>query len=374
MSIGLDLRMNYDKAEQASAEREESTMYKRNVISGVVLASAITLLLGACGSGQSGAPRAGNAGARSSKQVAIRASTLSETGVYADQISLLAKYVEEMAPGRFAFTLLPGEVSVPAADHLDALSKGTLQINFDWEGMYSDKVPAFDVVTGFPGTTRDMADVRELGKRYADLRAKIYAKQNVVLMSITGHPAGTLVATRPLRHIGDLKGRKIGCDSSTAPVFSAFGATTVTLDSGDMYTSLSSGLVDAVEYSSITGAYELGLHEVGKYFIDMRAYPMVPYVYMANKTFWDSLSTADQAILTHASEAVSAALRWDNDYKLLKASADLKQKGVTIISWSDEDVAQWMAKTRELRPKYPQDPDWVEAWRIMDDYRAQMGY
>ncbi len=42
--------------------------------------------------------------------------------------------------------------------------------------------------------------------------------------------------------------------------------------------------------------------------------------------------------------------------------------------WSDEDVAQWMAKTRELRPKYPQDPDWVEAWRIMDEYRAQMGY
>lgn len=287
---------------------------------------------------------------------------------------MLAKFVEEIAPGRFHFTLLPGEVSVPSSEHLDALSKGTLQLNFDWEGMYADRIPAFDVLSGFPGTTRNMGDVRELGKRYAKLREGIYSKNNAVLVSLAGHPAGTMVANKPLRTIADLKGKKIGCDSSTAPVFNAFGATSVTLDAGDMYSSLSSGLVDAVEYSSIAGAYELGLHEVGKYFVDMRAYPVAPMVYMANKQFWDSLSPSDRAILTHASEAVSSILRYDNDYKLMKVSSDLKKKGITILAWSDADVAKWMSKTRQLRPTYPNDPDWVEAWRIMDEYLKEMGY
>lgn len=347
-------------------------MIKRTWIYGAVMLAGMGLFLAGCGSEK---PETSGARAEtSSKQIEIRASTLSESGVYYDQIALLAKYLDEMAPGRFSFTQLPGEVSVPSSDHLDALAKGTLQLNFDWEGMYADKIPAFDVISGFPGTLRNMADVRELGKRYADLRGRIYSKNNVVLLSITGHPAGTLVANKPLAHIEDLKGKKIGCDSSTAPVFSAFGATTVTLDSGDMYSSLSSGLVDAVEYSSIIGAYELGLHEVSKYFIDMRAYPVAPMVYMANKSFWESLSPADQATLTHASEAVSWALRLDDDYKLLKASAELKKKGVTILAWSGQDVAKWMSQTRKIRPTYPGDPDWVEAWKILDEYREEQGY
>lgn len=45
--------------------------------------------------------------------------------MYSDQITLLAKYVNEIAPGRFNFTLLPGEVAVPCSEHLDALATGT---------------------------------------------------------------------------------------------------------------------------------------------------------------------------------------------------------------------------------------------------------
>jgi TRAP-type C4-dicarboxylate transport system substrate-binding protein len=219
-----------------------------------------------------------------------------------------------------------------------------------------------------------MADVWELGKRYAALRERLYSQNNIVPVSISGHPAGTLVSNKPILHVEDLKGKKIGCDGSVAALFNSFGATAVTLEAGDMYSSLSPGLVDAVEFSSIIGAYEMGLHEVGKYFVDMRAYPMCPMLYMANKTFWDSLSPSDRALLTYAAGYVSSLLRYENDYKLQKTIAVLGQKGIVIQTWGDTDVRKWMDRNRELRPAHPENQDWVEAWKIMDAYMKEVGY
>jgi len=107
----------------------------------------------------------------------------------------------------------------------------------------------------------------------------------------------------------DLAGLKIRVTPVYKDIVEALGGTAITTAPGEVYTALERGVVDGYGWP-ITGIFDLGWNERTKYRVDPGFYSAEVSI-LINKTVWDGLSPAQQAVLRKAAdqgEAEAAAV------------------------------------------------------------------
>ncbi len=293
-------------------------------------------------------------------------------------MDLFIQRAEEASGGHLSFTLMPGDTAVPVDEHMDALGSGVFDLNYLAEEYYQKEIPAFYVLNGIPGMLESVADGPRLATLggWDDLRDRLYAQKNSVHVGTRPIAADAIISRVPLNSIDDVKGKKIRSTGFNAEVFTALGASTVFTPQDEVYVSLSSGLVDAAESGNALSQYQMGFQEVAKYWVQ----PDLTNCGMglnlgANADFWKSLSRADQSLIE---VAFASAARTRNDEAMYQIGGILQEiqtkYGVTVIYWSSADLKKWSDAYMELMPKYPEDPFWAEALRLIQDYAKVMGY
>ncbi len=179
-----------------------------------------------------------------------------------------ARYVREMSNGRLDIRVYGAGEIVPAFEVFDAVSQGVAQMGHGAAYYWKGKIPAsvFFTAVPFGMTAQEMNGWLHYGGGI-ELWRKLYAPFGVV--PFAGGSTGVQMAgwfNRELQTRSDLAGLKMRIPGLAGEVFDAAGGTAVRIAGGEIYTSMQTGVIDAVEWVGPYNDRILGLNDVAEYY------------------------------------------------------------------------------------------------------------
>ena len=180
----------------------------------------------------------------------------------------LAREVEAMSNGRLKIRVYGGGEIVPALGVFDAVSQGVADAGHGAAYYWKGKVPSSVFFTAVPFGLNAQETFGWL--HYGgglELWEEAYAPYNLVPMG--GGSSGVQMAgwfNKEINSVDDLVGLKMRIPGLAGEVFTAAGGTSVTLPGSELYTSLQTGVIDALEWVGPYNDRILGFHQVAKYY------------------------------------------------------------------------------------------------------------
>ena len=123
------------------------------------------------------------------------------------------------------------------------------------------------------------------------------------------------------------------------------GFSPVTMSWSEAYTSMNSGIIDAVEVP-LQNIYEQGFYDLGKYVL-MSRHIFNTNTIMANSEFMASLPEATRAIIEEAIKQATEEERIECQAREQKYIESLKEVGVTINEWEADSYSELQGKFSE---------------------------
>ena len=179
-----------------------------------------------------------------------------------------ARRVNEASGGRLRIKVFGAGEIVPAFEVFDAVSRGVAEAGHGASYYWKGKIPAAGCFAAVPGgmTAQEANGWRHYGGGLASWR-ELYAPFGVI--PYAGGSTGVQMAgwfnTR-LNSREDLAGLKMRIPGLAGEVFDAAGGSAVRIAGGEVYTSMQTGVIDAVEWVGPYNDRTLGLMEVGDYY------------------------------------------------------------------------------------------------------------
>ena len=179
-----------------------------------------------------------------------------------------ARYVDAMSGGRLKVKVYGAGEIVPAFEVFDAVAQGVAQAGHGAAYYWKGKIPAsvFFTAVPFGMTAQEMNGWLHYGGGLELWRA-LYAPFGVV--PYAGGSTGVQMAgwfNKELRNASDLNGLKMRIPGLAGEVFDAAGGTAVRISGGEVYTSMQTGVIDAVEWVGPYNDRTLGLHQVAEFY------------------------------------------------------------------------------------------------------------
>ncbi|MDB2364294.1 TRAP transporter substrate-binding protein [Luminiphilus sp.] len=179
-----------------------------------------------------------------------------------------ARRVNEASGGRLRIKVFGAGEIVPAFEVFDAVSRGVAEAGHGASYYWKGKIPAavFFTAVPFGMTAQEANGWLHYGGGLA-LWRELYAPFGVI--PYAGGSTGVQMAgwfnTR-LNSRDDLAGLKMRIPGLAGEVFDAAGGSAVRIAGGEVYTSMQTGVIDAVEWVGPFNDRTLGLMEVGDYY------------------------------------------------------------------------------------------------------------
>ena len=158
-----------------------------------------------------------------------------------------------------------------------------------------------------------------------------------------------LLTKKGINSLADLKNKIIrigpGIPNETLKK-AAPGVRTNTIPSSDIGRAFASGNIHGIEWTVPSATYAMGFHKKEGGGADHIIVPAVwqPSVlgdFLINKKSFDSLSPDIQAILETAMKAFALTTTLNGKVQDMEALKNFKESGVTVSSWSEEDLKTW---------------------------------
>jgi TRAP-type mannitol/chloroaromatic compound transport system substrate-binding protein len=219
-----------------------------------------------------------------------------------------ARYVTEMSGGRLKVTVYGAGEIVPAFEVFDAVSQGVAEVGHGASYYWKGKIPAavFYTAVPFGMTAQEMNGWLHYGGGL-ELWRELYAPFGVV--PFAGGSTGVQMAgwfNRELRSAADLKGLKMRIPGLAGEVFNASGGTAVRIAGGEVYTSMQTGVIDAVEWVGPYNDRTLGLNQVADYYYYPGWHePGAMLEFIVNERAMGQLPEDLKAIVTYATRATN---------------------------------------------------------------------
>ncbi|HEA65906.1 MAG TPA: TRAP transporter substrate-binding protein [Desulfobacterales bacterium] len=259
--------------------------------------------------------------------------------------------VKVLTNGRLEITPYPGGTIVPTFELLEAVQNNVLQAMHSWPGYYSGKEPGFaaisDLIAGYSDPWQKDAWMYYMGGW--DMLNEMYKPYNVHSVGWMFWGIESMVSTKPIRRMEDFKGLKMRVPQGmTAMLMQKLGASVVVLPGGEVYSALDKGVIDASDWASPSMNQRMGFFQVAKYF-NYPGFHSMPFAdFAVNKDEWNKLPDDIKAILHTATREWA----WDSLERIyvddVRAIAEMKGKGVTALTWSEEDLAKVRAEARGI--------------------------
>ena len=179
-----------------------------------------------------------------------------------------ARRVNEASGGRLRIKVFGAGEIVPAFEVFDAVSRGVAEAGHGASYYWKGKIPASVFYTAVPfGMTAQEANGWLHYGGGLELWRELYAPFGVV--PFAGGSTGVQMAgwfNIRLNSRADLDGLKMRIPGLAGEVFNAAGGSAVRIAGGEVYTSMQTGVIDAVEWVGPYNDRTLGLMEVGDYY------------------------------------------------------------------------------------------------------------
>jgi TRAP-type C4-dicarboxylate transport system substrate-binding protein len=285
--------------------------------------------------------------------------------------------VEAMSKGQIKIKLFGGSSIVPMKEVLPTVGSGALDMALIAEGYWHKLIPVSEVA-GLPFAFRNIWQAQyfmyNLG--LADMLKKGYAKYNVYHIPYEAYPVG-IMSKKPLKTVADFKGIKIRAYGVMAEWLNQMGASTTYIPGGELYTALSTGVVDGAHWGDAGPMYIMKFHEVLKNYMMPEPIMGAWNNLIINMDVWKKLTPAQQKIIETAAMGLGSLWSTDNtriiaETSLRKMVADWKVKVNTV---SDEEVQKMADAAMIVWDKVAKkDPVNAEAIEKMKVFLKELGY
>ena len=272
-----------------------------------------------------------------------------------------ARYVNEMSAGRMQVRVFGAGEIVPAFEVFDAVSQGAAEVGHGASYYWKGKIPAsvFFTAVPFGMTAQEMNGwLHYVGG--LELWQELYAPFGVI--PFAGGSSGVQMAgwfNRELKTTQDLVGLKMRIPGLAGEVFDAAGGTAVRIAGGEVYTSMQTGVIDAVVWVGPYNDRTLGLNEVAEfYYYPGWHEPGALLEFTVNAKAFAKLSPDLQAIVRAAARAANqdmldefTARNNESLQQLLQAGTKLRPLPDDILALLYEKSLVAMAKLRAADPR-----------------------
>jgi len=272
-----------------------------------------------------------------------------------------ARYVNEMSAGRMQVRVFGAGEIVPAFEVFDVVSQGAAEVGHGASYYWKGKIPAsvFFTAVPFGMTAQEMNGWLHYGGGL-ELWQELYAPFGVI--PFAGGSSGVQMAgwfNRELKTTQDLVGLKMRIPGLAGEVFDAAGGTAVRIAGGEVYTSMQTGVIDAVEWVGPYNDRTLGLNEVAEfYYYPGWHEPGALLEFTVNAKAFAKLSPDLQAIVRAAARAANqdmldefTARNNESLQQLLQAGTKLRPLPDDILALLYEKSLVAMAKLRAADPR-----------------------
>lgn len=289
--------------------------------------------------------------------------------------------ITEMTEGRIEIVFTPNGSVVPAKETPEAVAAGVLDGDFTSVNYFSGREPAYaimgDLISGYDTPEQMLGFCKDGGGEAVMQKAADSVTGGEVHVVACGpYSREALPARTPIRTFEDLAGKKIRSpEGLAAAVFSAAGASPVSIPFSEVFGALEKGIVDAADASAYVNNDATGLHDVAPYPLYPGIHSMPSMQFTINTEKWEALSAADQTALRdwwyQAMFAMAAEVA-SKDAEL--AARDDATDKIEVINWAQEDRDQLRDVARAEWEKFAQKSDLAkEALDANLTYMKQIG-
>ena len=243
------------------------------------------------------------------KTLKIQASWPASLTIY-ENLTDLAKRVEQVTGGRIKLEAMPAGQVVPAFEVLDATHKKVVDGAHSWPGYWVGKNKAAILFTGGPGGPFGMDHMDFLSWMWhgggLEKFHKFYRetlKLNVISFPIqTASPQALGWFKKKIEGLADFKGQKCRQTGIAAEIFNEMGMRTVNMPGGEIMPAAERGTIDCAEWVGGIEDLRFGFQSIWKYHYAPSLHESVSIgEMMFNGDVWKELAPADQ-------EAIKAAM------------------------------------------------------------------
>lgn len=276
-----------------------------------------------------------------------------------------AKNIDAMSAGRLKIEVMPVDSVVAADQTLEAVGEGILDGHFGSPGYFAGEDPAFGVLGSFMAgyeTPLQFQMFYEYGGG-TEIAQQLYQDYNVHFVGPAFWQAESIPAAKPIRSTEDFKGIKIRAPGGVVgQVFSKLGASVVNLPGSEIFQALSTGVIDATDYSTLGQNAQVGLYQTAKYSLYPGISSMPACDISVNLDRWNELPDDLKRIVEIATRQFAQDLNTRtllDDQKAAKSV--VAEEKVELIDWSPEerqklrgiaaDAVESYAKGSELAQK-----------------------
>ncbi len=286
---------------------------------------------------------------------------------------LAAEYVDniqKMSGGEIQVELFYSSSVVKTVETFDAAATGILDCDFTGGAYQTGKNPAFqfvsDIMGGYDSPYQQLSWLYYGGGLEA--AEKLYNQFGMELIGWWVYGQESLSSSKPIRNTEDLKDWKFRSPPGLeTKIFEKLGAKPIVMDFTEIFTALESGIIDGTDASSLANNTGLGIYDIVKY----ATYPgfhSMPSDHLAcNKTVWDAMPEKHRIIMKVAMESLALRTALANEVRNNEAAAKLREQGVTLYAWSDEERQKFRDAALASWPEFATTP---EAKALVDSHKA----
>lgn len=284
-----------------------------------------------------------------------------------------ADYVKTMSGGRLTVRVYGAGEIVPAMEVFDAVSQGVADAGHGAAYYWKGKVPSAVFFTAVPfGLNAQETNGWLAHGGGQALWEEVYAPFNLVPMA--GGSTGVQMAgwfNKEINSIEDLKGLKMRIPGLAGDVFAAAGGTPVRIAGGELYTSMQTGVIDALEWVGPYNDLAFGFQDVAKYYYYPGWHePGSILEFVVNKDSLAALPADLQAIVRIASRAANQEML---DEYTARNNAALKtlveEHGVQLRRLPDDVLeALWEGSQAAMAELVASDPMAAKVYESYSDF------
>ncbi len=284
----------------------------------------------------------------------------------------IAKTVKDLSSGKVDLEVLPGGAIGSALKVTEAVKKGLAGAGHNWAG-YDWSIDTtsmlFSGYAGSPSADIMLHWITQGGgsKLWGEWRKE---KFGVVAIPCGVAPAEVgMISTKRIQKLSDFKGVKMRTSGAWAEIGAGLGMSTVSMAGSEIYPALERGVIDALEWGSLSTNLRQGFHQIAKFNIFPALHqPVATFECLFNKKVWAKLGPHNQKIIEIASALelrYGYESRGDEDAQAYKKYQEAK---VEFVVLDDEVIQKAKELTAAWSNKHAAKNEWFK--RVLEHQRA----
>jgi len=284
-------------------------------------------------------------------------------------VAIFAPMVEKDSGGRIKIELYSASKLGPMAREIEGLQFGSIEGAIIPPEFFVGVDERFEVLAA-PGLLDSRAHGERLAAQPDVLKAILSLGADKGLHGIGLFIAlpSALIAKTPVRHLADMKGKKIRVTASKLQLeaFGRLGASPVALSTGDVLPALQQGTIDG-SVSGITVFNAMHFQDAAKYVTEINQ-PAIFLVVEVSKRWYEALPKDLQEVVDRDGAAASIAVNAPSGALFEKARKSWTDNGGELIGLPADERAEMMKTLSSVgedvtKPK----PQLYESFKLVSD-------